>query len=67
MMELFVLLGDAGYDGLEVLGVYESRDLALEAGESYAGDYEFEGFVVERRLVGAPAQEGFLESFRERV
>jgi hypothetical protein len=66
-MQVFVLLGDNGYDGQEVLGVYESQQSAFQAALHYAGDFANEGYVVERRELGAAAQAGFLENFRERL
>ena len=62
-----VLLGDNGYDGTEVLGVYTSRRQAYEAAASYAGDFAQDGFLVERRVLDSDAQEGFLEGFTERL
>ena len=62
-----VLLGDNGYDGREVLGVYTSRRQANEAAANYAGDFAQEGFLVERRVLDTAAQEGFLEGFTERL
>ena len=68
-MEVFVhvLLGDNGYDGREVLGVYASHRAAYEAAVSYTGDFASEGFLVERRELGAAALEGFLEGFTQKL
>jgi len=69
MTELYVLLGNGGYDGLDVLGVYASKEDARLAAREYefAYDHGYEGFVVETRQVGAPAKDGFLEPFREHL
>ena len=67
-MEMFVLLGDID-NQLECLGVYESREAAVTAarnvGQVFGEDPDIEGFVIERRVVGATPKWGFMEDFRE--
>jgi hypothetical protein len=68
-MELFVLLGDID-DQLECLGVYESREEARAQAKAYQAtekDTTIEGFVIERRQVGAAPKWGFLEDLREEL
>jgi hypothetical protein len=67
IMLVYVLIGDEGYEGTEVLGVYESHSQAVEAAREYTGDFECHGFLVETRVIGAPAEEGWDADFRERV
>jgi hypothetical protein len=66
-MQVYVLLGDMGYDGQEVLGVYASRLEAIDAAVVYQGDFAREGYLVEQRELGAAAQEGFLSGRVERL
>ena len=55
-MVVYVLLVGYEYEGCECLGVYETEQAALEAFEVYAtGGYA----VVERRVLGAPADAQF--------
>ena len=74
-MELFVLLGDID-NQLECLGVYESREAAVAAARTaaFAGllaqvkgldDPDIQGYVIERRVMGATPKWGFMEDFRE--
>lgn len=65
-MELFVLLGDID-NQLECLGVYESREAAVAAARTakHLDDPDIQGFVIERRVMGATAKWGFMEDFRE--
>lgn len=52
-MVVYVLLAHYDYEGSECLGVYESELEALAAFELYdTGGYA----VVERRVIGAPAE-----------
>jgi hypothetical protein len=67
MMQVYVLLGDEGCDGTEVLGVYESRSQAVEAAREYTGDFSTYGFFVESRVIGAPPEEGWDARFQESV
>ena len=69
-MEMFVLIGDDGFGGDAVLGVYDSRESCLSVAKQYQSevtedDPSFDRYLVERRVVGARPQWGFLESFRE--
>lgn len=66
-MQVYVLIGDEGYDGTEVLGVYESQSQAVDAAREYTGDFGSHGFFVETRVVGSPPEEGWDSYFRERV
>lgn len=64
-MQVYVLIGDCGYDGQEVLGVYVSRADAVAAADRYDGKFADEGFFIETREVGAEPKEGFWSSFQE--
>jgi len=66
-MQVYVLIADEGYDGTEVLGVYESRSQAVEAAREYTGVFGDYGFFVETRVIGAPAEDRWDADFRERV
>ena len=72
-MELFVLLGDID-NQLECLGVYESREAAVAAARTAnlamelatnLDDPDIQGYVIERRVMGATPKWGFMEDFRE--
>ena len=72
-MELFVLLGDID-NQLECLGVYESREAAVAAARTAnlamelatnLDDPDIQGYVIERRVMGATPKWGFMENFRE--
>jgi len=67
MTDLFVLIGDDGYDGETVLGVYASVPEMADAARAYTGSFATEGFLFEHRVVGAPAEDGFIESMRGRL
>ena len=66
-MEVFVLLGNNGYDGEDVLGVYATVSDMADAARAYQGDFASEGFLFEMRVIGAAAAEGFMESYREEL
>jgi hypothetical protein len=66
-MEVYVLLGDNGYDGREVLGVYDSVSAMADAARAYQGDFASEGFLFETRQLNTTAEEGFLAGFTERL
>jgi len=66
-MQIYVLLGDNGYDGREVLGVYDSVSAMADAARAYQGDFAAEGFVFETRELNVPAAEGFLSGLTERL
>jgi len=66
-MELYVLLGDRGWDGREVLGIYDSVSAMADADRAYEGDFASEGFVFETLHVNQPAEEGFLSGRTERL
>ena len=52
-MVVYVLLVSYEYEGCECLGVYETEEQALSAFEGYATGGSP---VVERRVLGAPAE-----------
>ena len=56
-MEIFALLGTAEYELDILLGVYASEQEAHDAYGVYTRDTDhgFDSYVVERRVVGAPA------------
>ena len=69
-MELFVLLGDID-NQLECLGVYESREAAVAAMQGlvaraakYLDNPDVQGFVIERRVLGATPTLGSMEDCR---
>ena len=54
-MKVYALLGGYDYEGLELLGVYASRDEAVEAYELVRDRERFDTVQVETRELGAPA------------
>jgi hypothetical protein len=66
-MELYVLLGDRGWDVREVLGVYDSVTAMADAARAYGGDFASKGFVFETHQLNQPAAEGFLSGRTERL
>jgi hypothetical protein len=69
-MELFVLFGDID-NQLECLGVYESREAAVAAartvGQVFGDHPDIQGYVIERRVMGATPKWGYMEDFRENL
>ena len=66
-MQVYVLIGDEGREGTEVLGVYASYSQAVDAARGYTGDFGTYGFFVETRVVGSAPEEGWDSRFQDRV
>jgi len=60
-MEVFALMGEFDMEGSLLLGVYVSVEEARNAHGVYTrdGDRFLDGYYIERRVVGAPADAEF--------
>lgn len=62
-MEVFVLLGNISYEGSYLMGVYhtqvDAENAAEEHGSGENGESAYDGYVIERRVIGARAKSNF--------
>ena len=62
-MEVFVLMGNINYEGSYLLGVYhtqsDAENAAEEHGSGECGDSAYDGYTIERRVIGARAKINF--------
>ena len=58
-MEIFVLMGEYDYESHHVLGVYASREEAVDAYFVYTRDHDrhFDYYYFERRVLGSPVND----------
>jgi len=58
-MEVFVLMGEWDYEPHRAIGVYASREEAVDAYLVYTRDHprDFDYYYVERRVLGAPVDD----------
>jgi hypothetical protein len=49
-MTVFVLIGDMGYDGQQLMGVYSSREWAEQAFAEYSDTTFLEIMIVEKEI-----------------